>query len=107
MASMDIFEGDAFSIIELTRALASVTVRTAHGSIALGEVSRGSVELESGFGPVTVGVRPGVPAWLDLSSKDGHVRNRLRPDVAPDPSEPAVSVRARTRVSDITVERAR
>ena len=97
----------SYGDLEITRALASVAVRTAHGSIALGEVSNGSVELESGFGPVTVGVRPGVPAWLDLSSKDGHVRNHLRPDAAPDPGEPAVSVRARTRTSDITVERAR
>ena len=50
----------------------------------LREVSSGSIQVESGFGQVTIGVRPGVPAWLDLSSKDGRVRNELDGDRAPD-----------------------
>ena len=56
---------------------------------------------------VTIGVRPGVPAWLDLSSKSGHVRNHLDGDRAPDASEQAVAVRARTQYGDITIQRAR
>lgn len=97
----------SYGDLEITRALASVTARTAYGAIALREVSRGSVELESGFGQVTVGVRPGVPAWLDLSSRDGRVRNQLDPDTAPGAAEEAVAVRARTRFGDITIQRAR
>ena len=97
----------SYGDLEITRALASVSARTAYGSIVLREVSGGSVEVESGYGQVTVGVRPGVPAWLDLSSKDGRVRNELDGDRAPDPAEPTVAVRARAQHGDITIQRAR
>lgn len=103
----------SYGDLEITRALASVSAKTAYGSIRLHEVSGGSVELESGFGEVTVGVRPGVAAWLDLSSKSGHVRNQLATDgtggtaAAPDAGERTVAVRARTQFGDITVQRAR
>jgi hypothetical protein len=93
--------------LEITKALASVSAKTAYGSIQLGEVSSGSIQVESGFGQVTIGVRPGVPAWLDLSSKDGRVRNQLTADHAPDASEQTVAVRARTQFGDINVQRAR
>jgi hypothetical protein len=83
-----------------------VTARTAYGSIQLHEVSSGSIQLESGYGQITIGVRPGIPAWLDLSSKNGRVRNELDGDRAPDASEQTVAVRARTQYGDITVQRA-
>ncbi|MBG6059398.1 hypothetical protein RCH16_002643 [Cryobacterium sp. MP_M5] len=97
----------SYGDLEITRALASVTAKTAYGSIHLGAVSAGAIEVESGYGPVTVGVRPGVPAWLDLASKDGHVRNELDGDRAPDPSEQTVAVRARTQWGGIRIQRAR
>jgi hypothetical protein len=97
----------SYGDLEIDRALASVTARTAYGSIQLAEISRGAVQVESGYGQVTLGVRPGVPAWLDLSSKEGHIRNELDGDGAPDPAEPTVAVRARTQFGDITVRRAR
>ncbi len=81
--------------------------KTAYGSIQLHEVSSGSIDVESGFGEITIGVRPGVPAWLDLSSKDGRVRNQPDSDRTPDGSEQAVAVRARTRAADINIQRAR
>ena len=49
---------------------------------------------------------PGVPAWLDLSSKNGRVRNELDGDRAPEASEQTVAVRARTQFGDITIHRA-
>jgi hypothetical protein len=52
-------------------------------------------------------VRSGIPAWLDLSSKDGRVRNELDGDRAPDSSEQTVAVRARTQYGDIRIFRAR
>jgi hypothetical protein len=97
----------SYGDLEIMRALASVTAKTAYGSIQLREVSSGSIQVESGYGQVTIGVRPGVPAWLDLSSKDGHVRNQLDADRAPDASEQTVAVRARTHYGDITIQRAR
>jgi hypothetical protein len=49
----------------------------------------------------------GVAAWLDLSSKNGRVRNELDADRAPEQSEQAVALRVRTQFGDITVRRAR
>ena len=97
----------SYGYLEITKALASVAAKTAYGSIQLREVSSGSIQVESGYGQVTIGVRPGIPAWLDLSSKDGRVRNQLDGDRAPDESEPTVAVRARTQYGDITIQRAR
>jgi Putative adhesin len=96
----------SFGDLDIAKALASVAAKTAYGNIRLGEVSSGSIQVESGLGEVTVGVRPGVPAWLDLSSKNGHVRNELVSDRAPDPSEQTVAVRARTSLGDINIQRA-
>lgn len=97
----------SYGDLEIATALASVSAKTAYGSIQLQKVSSGSIEVECGFGQVTIGVRDGVPAWLDLSSKDGHVRNKLAGDRAPDESEQTVAVRARTQYGDITIQRAR
>ncbi|MDQ2782813.1 DUF4097 family beta strand repeat-containing protein [Lapillicoccus sp.] len=97
----------SYGDLEITRALASVVAKTAYGSIQLREVSSGSIQVESGFGEVTIGVRSGVPAWLDLSSKDGQVRNELVSDRGPEASEHAVAVRARTQYGDIDIRRAR
>ena len=97
----------SYGDLEITKALASVTAKTAYGNIRLDEVSSGSIEVDSGYGQATIGVRPGVPAWLDLSSKNGRVRNELDGDSAPAGSEQTVAVRARTQFGDITVNRAR
>lgn len=97
----------SYGDLDITKALASVSAKTAYGSIDLREVSSGSIQVESGYGQVTIGVRPGVPAWLDLSSKEGHVRNQLDGDRAPETSEQTVAVRARTQYGNITIQRAR
>lgn len=97
----------SYGDLEITRALASVSAKTAYGSIHLHEVSRGSIELESGFGQVTIGVREGVAAWLDLASKLGHVRNELDTDRGPQGSDETVAVRARADGGDITIRRAK
>ncbi len=109
-AGRDVDATLSYGDLDISRALGSVSARTAYGTIRLGEVSSGSVQLESGYGEIAVGIRPGVPAWLDLSSKSGHVRNQLTGDGAgraPDEGEQAVAVRARTQLGDITVQRAR
>ncbi|MES2171105.1 MAG: DUF4097 family beta strand repeat-containing protein [Actinomycetota bacterium] len=97
----------SYGDLTITTALGSVTAKTAYGTIDLDEVSGGSIQLESGYGQVTVGLRTGVAAWLDLASKSGHVRNELDSDRAPNPSEQTVSVRARTQYGDISIRRAR
>jgi hypothetical protein len=97
----------SYGDLDITKALESVSAKTAYGSIQLHEISSGSIQVETGYGQITIGVRPGVPAWLDLSSKDGRVRNQLDGDGAPGPSEQTVAVRARTQYGDITIQRAR
>lgn len=97
----------SYGDLDITRALASVSAVTAYGAIQLREISSGSIRVESGYGQIMLGVRPGVPAWLDLSSKNGHVRNELDGDGAPGPDEQTVAVRARTQYGDISIQRAR
>lgn len=97
----------SYGDLAITKALGSVEAKTAYGAIELLEVSSGAVQVESGYGQITIGVRRGVPAWLDLSSKVGRVRSDLEGDRAPEPSEQTVEVRARTQYGDITVQRAR
>ncbi|GEK21926.1 DUF4097 family beta strand repeat-containing protein [Cellulomonas xylanilytica] len=97
----------SYGDLDITRARGSVSTKTSYGSIQLHEISSGSIEVESGYGQITLGVRDGVPAWLDLSSKSGHVRNQLTDNRAPDGSEQTVAVRARTQAGNITVQRAR
>jgi hypothetical protein len=96
----------SYGDLEIGRARASVAAKTAYGALALGEVSAGAIQLESGFGEVSIGVRDGIPAWLDLSSKEGRVRNELVGDSAPAGDEDTVAVRARTQFGNISVTRA-
>jgi len=97
----------SYGDLEIATALASVSARTAYGSIRLHEVSGGSIDVSSGYGRVSVGLRNGVSAWLDLSSKEGRVHNELTGESAPEPSEQTVAIRARTRYGDIDVRHAR
>ena len=93
----------SYGDLDVERSLGGVSAKTAYGSITVHEVSSGAIQVESGYGQITLGVRRGVPAWLDLSSKDGHVRNELTPESAPDETEESVTVRARTRYGDIAI----
>jgi hypothetical protein len=93
--------------IEIRRAEDSVTATTAHGTLRVGEVARGTVQLETSYGAIEVGVREGVAAWLDVSSGSGQVRNALTASGAPGEVEDTVKVRARTRYGNIDVRRAR
>ncbi|MEY2847988.1 MAG: hypothetical protein RI885_653 [Actinomycetota bacterium] len=97
----------SYGEFEIRSALGSVSAKLSYGGVSLGEVSSGSIQVESGFGEIAVGVREGVPAWLDLSSKQGRVRNEIEGSSAPDASEKSVAVRARTAFGDIHVRRAR
>ncbi|MBW1596307.1 DUF4097 family beta strand repeat-containing protein [Streptomyces sp. JJ38] len=92
--------------IEIRRAEDSVTATTAHGTLRVGEVARGTVQLETAYGAIEVGVREGAAAWLDVSSGSGQVRNALTASEAPEKTEDTVTVRARTRYGNIDIRRA-
>ena len=91
--------------ITVERALATVGAKTAYGNVRIGEVVRGSVVLDTGFGELELGVREGTAAWLDVSSKFGSVRSDLAAADAPGPSDETVDVRARTGFGDIVIRR--
>lgn len=97
----------SYGDLEIGTARASVTAKTAFGRVAIDQVESGSVQLDTSFGEIAIGVRPGVAAWLDLSSKEGRVRNELESDGAPTDSANAVAVRARTQFGDIHIQRSK
>jgi DUF4097 and DUF4098 domain-containing protein YvlB len=91
--------------ITVDHALAAVSAKTAFGSVRIGEVVRGSVVLETGFGELELGVREGTAAWLDVSSQQGSVRSDLDAIDRPEQAGETVEVRARTRYGDIVIRR--
>lgn len=91
----------------IDRAHASVEARTANGTLRVAEVACGTVQLETSYGAIDVGVREGTAAWLDVSSGFGAVHNSLSGSGGPEKSEDTVEVRARTRHGNIDVRRAR
>ncbi|MFE7752547.1 DUF4097 domain-containing protein [Streptomyces sp. NPDC057428] len=93
--------------IEVRRAEDSVTATTAHGTLRVGEVVRGTVQLETSYGAIEVGVREGTAAWIDASSGAGQVRNTLTSSEVPETTEDTVKVRARTRYGNIDIRRAK
>lgn len=93
--------------IDIRRAEASVTAATAHGTLRVGEVASGTVQLETSYGSIEVGVREGTAAWLDAHSAAGQVRNALTASGSPEESEDTVKIRARTRYGNIDIRRAK
>jgi DUF4097 and DUF4098 domain-containing protein YvlB len=93
--------------IDIARAEGSVTATTANGTLRVGEVARGTVQLETSYGAIEVGVREGTAAWLDVRSDHGQVRNTLSASTAPEQSEDTVKIRARTRYGNIDILRAK
>lgn len=91
--------------ISVDEARSDVAAKTAMGNISLGEVSCGDIVAETAFGTISVGVADGVAAWLDLSTRFGHVSNGLDASSRPGPGEDAVQVHARTSYGDIAVTR--
>jgi DUF4097 and DUF4098 domain-containing protein YvlB len=102
----DVRVNTAYGDITVDRALASVTARTAYGSVRIGEVVRGSIDLQTSYGGIEVGVRRGVAAWLDLNSPNGRMHNALDTTEGPAQTDETVEVRASTSYGDIMIRRA-
>ncbi|CAM5501084.1 hypothetical protein GCM10010329_72800 [Streptomyces spiroverticillatus] len=98
---------NAVGDIDVTRAEDSVTAATAHGTLRIAEVVRGTVQLETSHGAIEVGVRDGTATWLDVDAGAGQVRNALASAEPPEQTEETVKVRARTKYGNITVRRAK
>ncbi|WP_419997166.1 DUF4097 family beta strand repeat-containing protein [Streptomyces boninensis] len=93
--------------IEIRRAEDSVSAVTAHGTLRVNDVVRGTIQLETSYGAIDLGVRAGTAAWLDVNAGHGQVRNALTASEAPEKSEDSVAVRARTKHGNIDIRRAR
>ncbi|MGW6419766.1 DUF4097 family beta strand repeat-containing protein [Streptomyces sp. NPDC055055] len=106
-ATGDLRVSGANGDIDIARAGGSVVATTAHGTLRLGEVVRGTVQLETSYGAIEVGIREGTAAWLDVSSGSGQVRNTLTASETPSETEDTVEVRARTRHGNIDIRRSR
>lgn len=95
----------AYGEITVDRALATIAAKTAYGSVRIGEVVRGSVVLETGWGDMEIGIADGTAAWLDVTSASGSVRSYLEAADGPEPARETVEVRARTGSGDIVIRR--
>ncbi|MER5297715.1 DUF4097 family beta strand repeat-containing protein [Streptomyces pharetrae] len=93
--------------IEVRRAEDSVTATTAHGTVRVGDVARGTLQLETSYGAIEIGIREGTAAWLDVRSNSGQVRNALTATESPAETEDTVKVRARTKYGTIDIRRAK
>ncbi|MFI8188635.1 DUF4097 family beta strand repeat-containing protein [Streptomyces sp. NPDC085946] len=93
--------------IGIDRAEDSVTATTAHGTVRVAEVARGTVQLQTNYGAIEVGVRQGTAAWLDVTSASGQVHNSLTASDGPQETEDTVKIHARTKHGNIDVRRAR
>lgn len=92
--------------IAVDRAGSAVQAKTANGDVVIGAVAHGAVVAETAFGRVDIGVAGGVPAWLELNTKFGKVRNELEAAERPEGGEGVLEIRARTSFGDIAVHRA-
>ncbi|WP_405693015.1 DUF4097 family beta strand repeat-containing protein [Streptomyces sp. NBC_01185] len=93
--------------IHIERAEASVSATTAHGTLRVGDVARGTVQLETSYGAIEIGIREGTAAWIDAGSGSGQVHNALTASESPESSEDTVEVKARTRFGNIEIRRAK
>jgi DUF4097 and DUF4098 domain-containing protein YvlB len=91
--------------ISVDRAGAGVEAKTSNGSIRLGEVARGSVELGTAMGDLEIGIAEGTAAWLEVNTRFGQVHNLLDNTTRPEESDETVEVRAHTSFGDITIRR--
>jgi hypothetical protein len=92
--------------VEIGRADGSVRVRSAYGTVRIGELVRGSAQIEGSYGGVEVGVRRGVVIWLDAVSQHGVVRTDLPAETGPGEDDETLELHVRTGYGDITIRRA-
>ena len=83
--------------VEVGRLGGPARISTARGAIRIGEAARGTLELRTQMGDISVGAAPGVSAALDASTGHGRVDNALRNDGTTE-----LQIHATTGQGDIT-----
>lgn len=102
----DLRINSAHGDIVVGRVEGSLVAKTAYGNIRVDQVARGTVQLDTAYGRIEVGVRAGTAAWLDAHTAYGRVRNTLTGDDGAPGGGATAEIRARTSYGDITVRRA-
>lgn len=94
-ASLDLsaVDGD----VEVGRLTGPARIGTTRGDIRITEARRGTVELSTQCGDITVGAAAGASAALDAGTGHGRIDNALRND-----GTPVLDIRATTARGDIT-----
>ncbi|MFF8919345.1 DUF4097 domain-containing protein [Streptomyces sp. NPDC015032] len=110
-ATGDLRVSGAHGDIDVAHAEASLTATTAHGTVRAADIARGTVQLETSYGAIEIGIRQGTAAWIDADAGSGQVRNTLtttsRTPEKTEGTEGTVEVRARTRHGNIDILRAK
>jgi hypothetical protein len=104
-AAGDLTLGGANSTFDIDRADGDVTVETAGGAIRIGRMTNGRARLTNASGNIEVGISEGTAASVDVNSERGAVHNFVSSPDEPGAADPKVSVFARTRHGDITLQR--
>ncbi|WP_020388424.1 DUF4097 family beta strand repeat-containing protein [Kribbella catacumbae] len=105
-AAADLDLSSASCDFDIDRADGNVTAETASGAIRIGRMTNGQAKLMNASGNIEVGISEGVAASFDVDSERGAVHNFVSTKGEPGPSDPKVSVFARTRHGDVTLHRA-
>lgn len=105
-ATADLDLSSASGGFDIDRADGSVTAKTGDGAIRIGRLTRGQAQLANSSGDIEVGISEGTAARVDADSKRGSVRNSLPSQENLDTVDEKVTVHARTRHSDIIIQRA-
>ena len=80
-------------------------MRAAYGMVRIRDAVRGTVQVDSSYGTVDVGVRHGTAVWLDATSEHGLVRTDLAADSGPTAGEETLELRIRGGYASINVHR--
>ncbi|WP_394763798.1 DUF4097 family beta strand repeat-containing protein [Phenylobacterium sp.] len=91
--------------IDLGTAGDALSARSAYGGVRIGDLVRGTARIETSYGSVHLGVRPGTAVWLDASSQHGAVRSDLASDPGPATDEETLTLQVHTNHGDIVVQR--
>jgi hypothetical protein len=105
-ASADLDLSSGSGGFDIDRADGSVTAKTGDGAIRIGRLTRGQAELVNRSGNIEVGIGEGTAARVDAGSMRGSVRNSVPSQENPGTFDNKVTVHARTRYSDIIIQRA-
>lgn len=105
-ASADLEFTTASGDIDIDRVDDSITATTASGAIRIGRMKHAQAKLKTYSGNIEVGISEDTAASIDANSRRGAVHNFVSAEGEPGASDAKVSVFARTRHGDITIQRA-